>query len=204
MRNILVHFLCIVSVIVGALFLKINTYIFVITYNTLILVLCILFLKKDFDINVIGQCKYIFRSFLRAFTYALTFSITVVLFFGVIIGTEIAILPRHSTPTTLVVFVEFLLIQIVVALSEEGLFRFYLHELIIYKLNSKVAAAVLISICFALLHYISNGIWKQTVLSFFMSMLLFVVKENSKNDDYLTCSLTHLIYNIFARYLFSI
>lgn len=95
-------------------------------------------------------------------------------------------------PGLLVVFVVF---QVLVAATEELLFR----GLILSVLEEKLGGAVgilLSAAAFSLLHFITSLSWVSAVVSFVIGLVFAFVKVNLKSCSVYSLMLAHLIYNL--------
>lgn len=169
-------------------------------YNGLVLWMSVAYLKQDFDIDIRKPCGFSVKTVLCAVGLALIFAAVVVLFFAVFL--EVSLFPPYQTHISQLVLL--LILQLVIAFSEEALFRFYLYQWLNANLGNGWGPIVLASLLFALLHFLTGGIVKQTLLSFVFSLYAFAIKRSKMGCSYYLCSMTHFLYNMCAFFVFSI
>ncbi len=95
--------------------------------------------------------------------------------------------------------------QLLIAFSEEALFRFYLPEALKTFLRGFPygGLALLCSLIFALLHLVLNGLWQQFLVAFAFGMAAFVIRQKRAEAIYLQLSAMHFVYNMFAFFVFT-
>ncbi|OUN25807.1 CPBP family glutamic-type intramembrane protease [Pseudoflavonifractor sp. An85] len=169
-------------------------------YNGLILWMSVAYLKQDFDIDIRTPQGFSVKTVLSAAGLALLFAAAVVLFFFVF--GEVSLFPPYRIRISQLVLL--LVLQLVVAFSEEALFRFYLYEWLHANMRNRWGPIVIASLLFALLHFVTGGIIKQTVISFVFSVYAFAIKRSKIGCPYYLCSMTHFLYNMCAFFVFSI
>lgn len=173
---------------------------FPLSYNLLMLALSALFLKADFGLNPLRPTSPLPRTLGWGFLLALAMA-AVIFLLGCLTGGVILFPVRlwgHSVP----ILLRFFAIQILVAFSEEALFRFYLHRCLLDTLRSKFWAALLVSLLFAGVHIALNGIWIQFFVALGVSLVFFaVLQKEPKNAYYLLVS-AHFFYNLLVQLVF--
>ena len=60
------------------------------------------------------------------------------------------------------------------------------------------------SLLFALLHFLTGGLIKQTVIAFVFSLYVFAIKRSKIGCSYYFSLMTHFLYNMCAFFVFSI
>lgn len=169
-------------------------------YNGLILWMSVAYLKQDFDIDIRKPHGFSVITVLCAVGFALLFAAAVVLFFFVF--GEVSLFPPYRIRIGQLALI--LVLQLVIAFSEEALFRFYLYEWLNANMGNRWVPILIASLLFALLHFLTGGIIKQTVLSFVFSLYAFTIKRSKIGCSYYLCSMTHFLYNMCAFFVFSI
>lgn len=123
---------------------------------------------------------------------ALLFTAAVVLFFFVF--GEISFFPLYRIRISQLMRI--LVLQLVIAFSEEALFRFCLYVWLNANMGNRWEGIVIASLLFALLHFLTGGIIKQTLLSFVFSLYALVIKYSKIGCSYYLCSMTHFLNNM--------
>lgn len=173
---------------------------FPLSYNLLMLALSALFLKADFDLNPFRPTAPLPRTLGRGALLALAMAALV--FVYCFLFRVVNLLPVLAGGYDLPGLLRFFAIQIVVAFSEEALFRFYLYRCLLDTLRSKFWAALLVSLLFAGVHIVLNGIWMQFFVALGVSLVFFgVLRKEPKNAYYLLVS-AHLFYNLLVQLVF--
>ena len=95
--------------------------------------------------------------------------------------------------------------QLLIAFSEEALFRFYLPEALKIFLRGLPygGLALLCSLIFALIHLVLNGLWQQFLAAFAFGMAAFLIRRKQAEAIYLQLSVMHFVYNMFALFVFT-
>lgn len=169
-------------------------------YNGLILGMSVSYLKQDFGIDIRPPHGFSVKTVLCAVGLALVFVAAVVLFFFVFGNISLS-LPNHIYVSQLILF---FILQLVIAFSEEALFRFYLYEWLNSFIRDTLRSIMIASLLFSFLHFLTGGMLKQTILSFVFSLYAFAIKQRRFKCPYYLCSLTHFIYNLFVLLTLSI
>lgn len=169
-------------------------------YNGLVLWMSVSYLKQDFEIDIRKPQGFSVKTVLCAVGLALLFAAAVVLFF--FLFGEVSLFPPYRIRTNQLVLI--LVLQLVIACSEEALFRFYLYEWLHANMGNRWGAVVIASLLFALLHFLTGGIIKQTVIAFVFSLYAFAIKRSKIGCTYYLCSMTHFLYNMCAFFVFSL
>lgn len=180
--------------------LEIRGFVFSLSYNLLMLALSALFLKADFDLNPFRPEASLPRTLGWGALLALAMAAALFLL-GCLTGGVLLFPVRlwgHSVP----ILLRFFAIQIVVALSEEALFRFYLYRCLLDTLRRPFWAALLTSLLFAGVHIALNGIWIQFFVALGVSLVFFAVLRKKPENAYYLLVSAHFFYNILVQLVF--
>ncbi len=180
--------------------LEIRGFVFSLSYNLLMLALSALFLKADFDLNPFRPGAPLPRTLGRGALLALAMAAALFLL-GCLTGGVLLFPVRlwgHSVP----ILLRFFAIQIVVAFSEEALFRFYLYRCLLDTLRRPFWAALLTSLLFAGVHIALNGIWIQFFVALGVSLVFFAVLRKKPENAYYLLVSAHFFYNILVQLVF--
>lgn len=182
--------------------LRLTSFPFSLGYNLVMLALSALFLKADFHLNPFRPTAWLPRTLGRGALLALAMAAAIFLLGCLTRG--VLLFPvrlwGHSVP----ILLQFFAIQVVVAFSEEALFRFYLYRCLLDTLRSRFWAALLCSLLFAGVHIALNGIWIQFFVALGVSLVFFaVLQKEPKNAYYLLVS-AHFFYNLLVQLVFCV
>lgn len=182
--------------------LEIRGFVFSLSYNLLTLALSALFLKADFNLNPFRPKSSLPRTLGWGALLALAMAAALFLL-GCLTGGVILFPVRlwgHSVP----ILLRFFAIQIVVAFSEEALFRFYLYRCLLDTLRRPFWAALLASLLFAGVHIALNGIWIQFFVALGVSLVFFAVLRKKPENAYYLLVSAHFFYNLLVQLVFCI
>lgn len=182
--------------------LEIRGFVFSLSYNLLMLALSALFLKADFNLNPFRPKSSLPRTLGWGALLALAMAAALFLL-GCLTGGVILFPVRlwgHSVP----ILLRFFAIQIVVAFSEEALFRFYLYRCLLDTLRRPFWAALLASLLFAGVHIALNGIWIQFFVALGVSLVFFAVLRKKPENAYYLLVSAHFFYNLLVQLVFCI
>lgn len=180
--------------------LEIRGFVFSLSYNLLMLALSALFLKADFGLNPFRPGAPLPRTLGWGALLALAMAAALFLL-GCLTGGVLLFPVRlwgHSVP----ILLRFFAIQIVVAFSEEALFRFYLYRCLLDTLRGPFWAALLASLLFAGVHIALNGIWIQFFVALGVSLVFFAVLRKKPENAYYLLVSAHFFYNILVQLVF--
>lgn len=169
-------------------------------YNLLMLALSALFLKADFQLNPFRPTAPLPRTL--GWGALLALAMAAVIFLLGFLFRVVNLLPVLAGGYDVPRLLRFFAIQIVVACSEEALFRFYLFRCLLDAFRSRFWAALLVSLLFAGVHIAFNGIWIQFFIALGISLVFFaVLQKQPKNAYYLLVS-AHFFYNLLVQLVF--
>lgn len=169
-------------------------------YNLLMLALSALFLKADFQLNPFRPTSPLPRTLGRGALLAL--ALAAVIFLLGLLFRRVNLLPVLAGGYDVPILLRFFAIQIVVAFSEEALFRFYLYQCLLDTLRRKFWAALLVSLLFAGVHIAFNDIWIQFFVALGFSLVFFAVLHRQPKNAYYLLVSAHFCYNLLVQLVF--
>lgn len=139
------------------------------------------------------------KKILKGAVYGFAFACIVIAFCMSVF--ELKIFPQYLFKVNKVWILNQIMFQLVVALGEEILYRFYLYEkLLAFKVPEWISV-VIVSSLFAYVHIYLHGGWFQAIIAFIFSIFTFVIKRRDGNS-YLMLVAIHLTYNLCYYFSF--
>ena len=178
----------------------------VIFYQAVTLLCSYILLDLDYDVKLLSreaapEGRGPGKQILRGCGYGVFFAVCVFVsaFF---FADSVTLIPAHIFELDARTICVHLSMQLLIAFSEEALFRYYLHEALRnFKLPDWLWAA-LISLLFGALHLYNNQIVVQFWITTVLSLFLFGLKLSRRRETYCTLAVTHYVYNLCWFYLF--
>ena len=99
------------------------------------------------------------------------------------------------------IFIEYILFQAPVALTEELVFRECFYKIFSHIRINAVLSIILISFLFGLWHFYLHHSYTQFVSSFVFSLIIHISKFKIQNFTLISCIIAHFIYDILCYYL---
>lgn len=178
-----------------------RTYPMVIIYNGFVLLVSLRLLKSDFNIQIFEHSDRVLTAFFQGLLYSSLFAIVIIAGFSLFQEVAFFVVSGSLTFWNICFF---LISQVLIAFSEEVLFRAYLYEVLFSIFHRTLPAILTVSFIFAYLHFLMNGNIKQFVVSFLFSLYAFYIKTKRSNNNFSILCWTHFTYNCLARFVFSI
>ena len=178
----------------------------VIFYQAVTLLCSYILLDLDYDVKLLSreaapEGRGPGKQILRGCGYGVFFAVCVFVsaFF---FADSVILIPAHIFELDARTICVHLSMQLLIAFSEEALFRYYLHEALRnFKLPDWLWAA-LISLLFGALHLYNYQIVAQFWIATVFSLYVFGLKLSRRRETYCTLAVTHYVYNLCWFYLF--
>ena len=112
-------------------------------------------------------------------------------------------LPIYTARSGQAVFI-MVIFQLIIAISEEVLFRGYFILRLNEIFNRQWASIMISALYFAAGHYFNYHYLPQTMIAFLLAVYVSILRLKIKNCSMLSLIIIHLVYDLSAVFLFSI
>ncbi len=172
-------------------------------YQIFTLCSCVCLLDSDFNFSIFkDQNAFSVKKILAGAACGLGFAVAVIVFFALV--SEVTLFPQYVFEMTGGMVFNQIIFQLLVALAEESMYRFYLYEgLSRLKIPGWIAEIVL-SLLFAFGHLYHNGRWMQFGIALVFSLAAFRIKMKNRGNSYLLLTAMHYTYDLCCCFIFTI
>ena len=178
----------------------------VIFYQAVTLLCSYILLDLDYDVKLLSreaapEGRGLGKQILRGCGYGVFFAVCVFVsaFF---FADSVTLIPAYIFELDARTVFRHLSMQLLIAFSEEALFRYYLHEALRKLKLPDWLWAALISLLFGALHLYNYQIVAQFWIATVFSLYVFGLKLSRRRETYCTLAVTHYVYNLCWFYLF--
>ena len=98
-------------------------------------------------------------------------------------------------------FLGYFLFQVLVAITEELVYRESLYKVFLHFDISMKMSALIASFVFAGVHFYLHLSYVQFASAFVFSVVLFILKTRVESFTLISCMVSHLVYNVLCYYL---
>ena len=172
-------------------------------YQIFTLCSCEWLLDSDFKFSIFkDQNALSFKKILIGAAYGFGFAVAVIVFFALV--SEVTLFPQYVFEMTGGMIFNQIIFQLLVALAEESMYRFYLYEELLHLRIPRWIAALVLSLLFASVHFYHNGRWMQFGIALVFSLATFRIKIKSRGNSYLLLAAMHFTYDLCCCFIFTI
>lgn len=180
---------------------------FFVGYNGLILMLSVIYTRRDFRTNVFGLRSTIsdaIRQVVIGFGAAILLSFLFACF--AVMFEDVSLFPPLQGSLNAQDIIVFICLQIIIALAEEAFFNYYLYDTLMLLFSEKTVLSIIVdAFLFSFVHWVSNGRVKQVGIAFIFRLFALIVRKMFHKDNaFYICSSMHFFYNLTAYFIVSI